>query len=89
MIKTADMLSEETFNEASKPEFTKSEGKYTIKSKEGVPYSSGMYTACYAIEESFDKLLKITIPYEFCGERISPRALVSFIGKDTQLIQSD
>ena len=55
MIKTADMLSEETFNEASKPEFTKSEGKYTIKSKEGVPYSAGMYTACYAIEESFDK----------------------------------
>ena len=89
MIKTADMLSEQTFNEASKPEFTKSEGKYTIKSKEGVPYSAGMYTACYAIEESFDKLLKITIPYEFCGERISPRALVSFIGKDAKLIQSD
>ena len=89
MIKTVNMLSEETFNEASKPEFIKSEGRYTIKSKEGVPYSAGMYTSCYSIEENCDKLLKVSIPYELSGERVSPRALVSFMGKDDLLIQSD
>ena len=89
MIKTVNMLSEETFNEASKPEFIKSEGRNTIKSKEGVPYSDGMYTSCYSIEENCDKLLKVSIPYELSGERVSPRALVSFMGKDDLLIQSD
>ena len=89
MIKTVNMLSEETFNEASKPEFIKSEGKYTIKSKAGVPYSAGMYTTCCAATDNCDKLLKISIPYEASGERVSPRALVSFVGKEELLIQSD
>ena len=89
MTKTADMLSDVIFNEASAPEFLQKDGKYTIKAKDNAHYSAGMYSASLDVKDCTDKLLKITIPYTLLGERISARALVRFFDENECAIQSD
>ncbi len=89
MIKTENMLSDVIFNEASAPEFIVADGKYTIRAKEGRPYSAGMFETKIDIETHLGKLLKINVPYTSQGGRMSARAMVSFEDADKGVIQSD
>ncbi len=89
MTKTLNIFSDVIFNEASAPDFCVGDGKYTIRAKEGKPYSAGMFAGSVDLKNCADKVLKISIPYRAYGERISPRALVRFVDKEGNLVQTD
>ena len=89
MTKTVNMLSAETFNEASSPLFSQKDGKYTISAKAEKEFSAGMYKASICKEEFDGKTIEINIAYECSGEKTSPRALAIFKDQEGTLIQSD
>ena len=48
-----------------------------------------MYSGTCNLADSCDKLLKISVPYTTTGKKASPRIIVSFFDKDSQMVQSD
>ena len=78
-----------SFNEASAPDFSNSESKLTISSKNGAYYSAGMFKGKINIEDQKNKLVKSKIKFTTRGNKITPRAIISFFDANGVCLQSD